>query len=189
MTTQQPTAYSLFLTAWNSAPKIPFKMEWKNGTNYLDHATNDDELDIPYNEFRATIDDYGRYVLLKGLGLKCNIVVFERHVHGKSEVLVNNQPSHRHTKKVGLTNWVDIKDGALDLRNMEIFLNLRDNLLIINDAGIEYINKNVDPALVSTGDFEILINDCYTGVKQQDLQAFGISIQTLQIYGYIKDLV
>lgn len=55
--------------------------------------------------------------------------------------------------------------------------------------GIEYINKNVDPALVSTSDFEILINDCYTGVKQQDLQAFGIDIQTLQIYGYIKDLV
>lgn len=189
MTTQQPTAYSLFLTAWNNAQKIPFKMEWKNGTDYLDHATNDDELDIPYNEFRATIDDYGRYVLLKGLGLKCNIVVFERHVHGMSEILVNNQPSRHHTKKVGLTNWVGIKDGVLDLRNMEIFLNLRDNLLIINDAGIEYINKNVDPALVSTSNFEILINDCYTGVKQQDLQAFGIDIQTLQIYGYIKDLV
>ena len=72
---------------------------------------------------------------------------------------------------------------------MEIFLNLRENLLIINDAGIEYINKNVDPTLVSTGDFEILINDCYTGVKKQDFKSFGIEIQTLQIYGYIKDLV
>ncbi len=63
MTTQQTTAHSLFLQAWEKATKIEFNKEWKNGTGYLDHATND--LELKKDQFVATIDDLNRKVLLK----------------------------------------------------------------------------------------------------------------------------
>lgn len=63
-------------------------------------------------------------------------------------------------------------------------------LVLLTEDGLQYIKDNVDEGLRDTGDFDILFNDCQVGgAKQEHLEAFGFSIQMLQHFGYIKDLV
>lgn len=63
-------------------------------------------------------------------------------------------------------------------------------LVLLTPEGLQYLKDNIDSGLADTGDFSILLSECQEGgAKQEHLEAFGFSIQTLQELGYIKDLV
>ena len=174
--------YELFQQAWEAATKIEFNPEWKNGTDYLDYATDAEDLNLEAGQFVACIDDLNRRVLIKGCGKKANIVVFERHGHGLSDVLVNNQPYHRYLKSVGFTDYVGILDGRVDTHNMEIFLDMRENKFIISELGVDYLNKNT-PKDTDTTVLEALIQRASTeGITEKELVTAGFTYNMLYMY-------
>lgn len=180
-------AYELFQQAWEAATQIEFKEEWKNGTGYLDHLATAPGLNLEAGSFFACLDDYGRRVLIKGVGYDANIVVFERHTHGKSQVLVNNCPSWRYLKKVGFLDFVGIPDGVLSTRSMEIFLGMRENKFTLSEAGVKYLNEHV-AGEVSVEAFEDLITRGQSeGITEKDLINNGFSFNSLCIYQGIEE--
>ena len=187
MTTQQPTAYSLFLTAWENAPKIPFKMEWKNGTGYLDHVTDDDSLGLNTNDFVGTIDDFNRKVLIKGLGSNLQHVIFERMIEGKGGVLVSNSPSARQLKKLD-NHYTHGFESVLSKGTVEVFLNIKEPTAFFHPNEREEILKLIDKStLVSVGTkiAEDIENEIPISVAL--LRSVGIDMESIEVNFLIKE--
>ena len=147
----QPTAHSLFLSAWDNAPKIPFKTEWKNSTGYLDYATDDDTLKLNTGEFVATLDDYERKVLLKCIGENLYHIVFERFTKGANGILVANSPSGRYLKNLDYSTHGF--ESSLSVGTTQVFLNLKEpTVLLAKDEEhkiLKLINEDTPVSIVS----------------------------------------
>lgn len=180
-------AYELFQQAWEAATKIDFKEEWKNGTGYLDFLATAPGLNLEAGSFLACLDDYGRRVLIKGMGYDANIVVFERHTHGNSEVLVNNCPSWRYLKKVGFIDYVGIPDGQLSTRSMEIFLGIRENKFILSEAGVKYLNDRVSGEVLAEALEDLVTRGQTEGITEKELLANGFDFNSLCVYQGVKE--
>ena len=176
------TGHEIFLEAWNNATKIEFNPEWKNGTGYLDHATNDPELNLEAGTFVATTDDYGRKVLIKGLGQNLNQVVFER---GRGDVLVSNLPSARGRK--GLDIFSLPYTSSLANKTVQAFLGLTDHTVLFHtdfsDKVLQYVNKDV---LVKDG--QQLVKDIEEGnaIPLARLKELGIDMELFEVYFNVK---
>src|ERR1035437_6887003 len=73
---------------------VPFNMDWKNGTGYLDGASKGpDALVFQDGMSVTTVDNYNRKVLIISCGVDGNAVVFQRFADcGDAGVLVGNIP-------------------------------------------------------------------------------------------------
>lgn len=184
-----------FLTLHASLSTIAFNDKWNNGTGYLDHITDDFDFNLPEGEMVASTSPApnSRRIIILGLSHNFKAVIFERFTDGTGSpfVLVSNTPSRFSTKHIveGIA-IPDLGSTALTEEHFDNFLEFKNKeLLVLTEDGIEYLNKNVDLVISKTNDFEKLIEDCYVGVKQDDLMAFGFNIQELHEKGYIKDIV
>jgi len=184
-----------FLTLHASLSTIPFNDKWNNGTDYLDHITDDFDFNLPEGEMVASTvpAPNNRKIIILGLSNNFKAVIFERYTDGTGSpfVLVSNTPSRHSTKHIeGGVAIPDLGSTSLNEEHFDNFLAFKNKeLLILTEDGIEYLNKNVDLVISKTNDFEQLIEDCYTGVKQDHLISFGFSIQDLYEKGYVKDIV
>lgn len=187
MTTQQPTTHSLFLTAWNNVPKIPFDITWKNGTGYLDHVTDDDSLGLNANDFVGTIDDFNRKVLIKGIGSNLQHVVFERFTDGKNEVLVSNSPSARQLSKLD-NYYTHGFESSLSKGTIEVFLNLKEPTALFHPNEQTEVLKLIDKStLVSTGTKIAEDIDNEIPISVALLRSVGIDMESIEVNFLIKE--
>lgn len=86
------TLKTTFSLAFNSIEKkIPFDVEWKNGTGYLNGAC---DVELEVGEQATSIDDFGRRVFLVGTPVG-TAVAFERYTPSEPNdvfVVVSNVP-------------------------------------------------------------------------------------------------
>lgn len=175
------TGHELFVEAWNNTTKIDFNIQWKNGTGYLDYATNEN-LGLAKGDMVATTDDYGRKVLIKGLGNDKQHVVFER---GRGDVLVSNLPSARSRK--GLDIFSLPYTSSLANKTVQAFLGLTDHTVLFHtdfsDKVLQYVNKDV---LVKDG--QQLVKDIEEGnaIPLARLKELGIDMELFEVYHNVK---
>lgn len=114
-----------FLTLHASLPTITYKESWENGTDYLDHVTNDFDFNLPEGEMVASKvpDPNNRRIIILGLSNNFKAVIFERYTAGTGYpfVLVSNTPSRRSTKDI--EGGVTIPDLGSTCLNEEHFNN------------------------------------------------------------------
>jgi hypothetical protein len=180
------TALEIFLETWNNTHKIDFKSEWKNTTGYLDHATDDLDLNIPAGVIFATTDDIGRKVLIKGLGNHLNHVLFER---GRGDVLVSNLPHPKLYKELNVDVFTLPYTSSVSKNSVEAYLGLREHNVVFypefSSEFLQYIDKNT---AVSVG--TQLVKDIQEGtpILVSTLKEVGINLNSVNIYFNIRSV-
>lgn len=174
------TGHEIFLEAWNNATKIEFNPEWKNTTGYLDHVTNDPELNLEAGTFVATTDDYGRKVLIKGLGQNLNQVVFER---GRGDVLVSNLPSTRSLSKATIDLFTYPFGSSLSKHTVEAFLGLKEHNVVFrtdfSQEFVDHVSSTTSPEVVT----QLVKNiEEQTPILLSTLKEVGIDANLFDIY-------
>lgn len=180
------TALEIFLEAWNNTHKIDFKPEWKNTTGYLDHATDDLELNIPAGVIFATTDDLGRKVLIKGLGNHLNHVLFER---GQRDVIVSNLPHPKLCKESNVDVFTLPYTSSVSKNSVEVYLGLREHNVIFypkfSSEFLQHIDKNT---AVSVGTQLVKDIEESKPITVAALKEVGIDFKVVDIYFNVRSV-
>lgn len=186
MTTTIITAHSVFLEAWNNAPKIEFNTEWKNKTGYLDFLTDEPDLNLNLNDFVATTDDLNRKVLIKCIGVGLQHVIFERHPIQRPGVLVCNTPHPKLLK--GLNYNTKGFQSSLSLGSVQVFLGQKVPTALIKPDDIEELLSTVhEDTNVNT--ITKIVEDIESGeaIPLHLLSEIGIDVDSIDFSFMVKE--
>lgn len=112
-----------FQAAFQTAIPVDFKVQWKNGTGYLDGSARDTFPHLNSGDRFCFTDDFNRRAVGIVVGNGHNLVIFERYSPTedgeRSKTLVSNTTR---TIKSAL-NW---EDGAVDSNQIQMISEFSD---------------------------------------------------------------